>query len=87
MVECYWPGIERDVTVVLDHIARLTGHDGRVASVWPFGCIVVPSEGLALFLFRAPGEAQVQRIGELAEVPFDLVVEAVDMSSVFTTQQ
>jgi len=78
MVECYWPGIEQDADAALRRVSRLTGLAGN-GGVAALGCIIVPSDGLALFLFRAPSEASVRSMSELAEVPFDRVVESINI--------
>ena len=74
MVECYWPGIEQDAGAALERVSRLTGR-----SVVTLGCIMVPADGLALFLFRAPSEASVRLVSQLADVPFDRVVESINV--------
>lgn len=77
VVECYWPGmIDDDVRDTLDRVSHL----GRmpIPSQPPrsLGCIFVPSDGMALFLFEASSEAAVKRVGLLAELPFDRIVES-----------
>lgn len=77
VVECYWPRmIEQEARETLD---RLVGLDGE-ASPEPailLGCILVPSDGMALLLFSALDEEMVTRISRLAELPFDRIVESV----------
>jgi hypothetical protein len=59
----------------------------RVAPLWDagdpadevrsLGCILVPSDGMVLFLFRGPSEDLVRERSENAEVPFDRIVESI----------
>jgi hypothetical protein len=37
----------------------------------------VPADGMALFLFRAPSEDVVRRIGRQSELPFDRIVQSI----------
>lgn len=78
VVESYWPGmVEEDVRNTLDRINDLGGEACDERSMRPLGCVLVPSDGMALFLFHAPSEDAVRRSGRLAEVPFDRIVESV----------
>lgn len=78
VVECYWPGmIEADARNTLDRVLRLGGEAAPGRSLRSLGCILVPSDGMALFLFRAPSEDVVRHFGGVAEVPFDRIVESV----------
>ncbi len=61
---------------------------GRIASaarrdcsreVQLLGCILVPSDGMVLFLFRAPTEGWVKDQSWLSEVPFDRIVESIQI--------
>jgi hypothetical protein len=83
VVECYWPGIdEAQVRDVLTRINR--PRPGTAASrlaVQSLGCILVPSDGLALFLFEGPSAALVDEESAWAQVPFDRIVEAVRIES------
>ncbi len=45
----------------------------------PLGCILVPSDGMVLFLFRAPNEGRVKDQSWLSEVPFDRIVESIQI--------
>lgn len=62
----------------MERVARLLG-EARERDVKSLGCIMLPSDGLALFLFRAPSEARVRSLSNLAELPFDRVVESVNV--------
>jgi hypothetical protein len=77
VVECYWPGmIEDDVRDTLDRVSRIGGVASPERTPQSLGCILVPSDGTALFLFKASSEDAVRRVGRLAEVPFDRIVES-----------
>jgi hypothetical protein len=43
------------------------------------GCILMPSDGMALFLFRAPNEGSVKDQSCLSDVPFDRIVESIQI--------
>jgi hypothetical protein len=78
VVECYWPGLsEEQARDILARIGRVAGEASPREKAWPLGCILVPSDGMALYFLAAPSEAIVRRIGSLAEAPFDRIVEAV----------
>jgi hypothetical protein len=78
VVECYWPEmIEEDARNILDRVVRLTDEASQQEAVRSLGCILLPSDGMALFLFSALSEDMVRRIGGLAELPFDRIVESV----------
>ena len=78
VVECYWPGmIEETARATLDRVVRLEGQAFPGQAVRLLGCIVVPSDGMALFLVNAPSEAVVRHMGGLTEVPFDRIIECV----------
>jgi hypothetical protein len=83
VVECYWPGIDeaevRDVLARVTHLRRGTAASGR--AVRSLGCILVPSDGLALFLFEGPSAALVDEESAWAQVPFDRIVEVVRIGS------
>jgi hypothetical protein len=54
MVECYWPGtIEPKARETLNRVVRLAGEPVPEKAVRCLGCIYVPADGMALFLFRA----------------------------------
>jgi hypothetical protein len=78
VVECYWPGvIEQEARAILDRVVRLGGQALPGQTVRWLGCILLPSDGMALFLFNAPSEAVVRHIGGQTEVPFDRIIESV----------
>lgn len=78
VVECYWPGmIEEDARIILDRVIQLGEEASPGRSVWSLGCVLMPADGLALFLLTAPSEDTVRRAGQLVDVPFDRIVESV----------
>ena len=78
MVECYWPGtIEQKAPESLNRVVRLVGESVPGEAVRFLGCILVPADGMALFLFRASSEDIVRRIGRLSELPFDRIVHSI----------
>jgi hypothetical protein len=44
--------------------------------VRPLACILVPSDGMALFLIDGPSEASISEAGRLIQLPFDRIVES-----------
>ena len=78
MVECYWPRtIEQKAPESLKRVVRLVGEAVPGESVRLIGCIIVPADGMALFLFGASSEDIVRRIGRLSQLPFDRVVRSI----------
>jgi hypothetical protein len=80
MVECYWPGtIEPRGPESLNRIVRLVGQAVPGEAARFLGCILVPADGMALFLFRASNEDIVRRIGRVSELPFDRIVHSIQI--------
>jgi hypothetical protein len=78
MVECYWPGtIEPKGPERLSRAVRLVGEAVPGECVRYLGCILVPADGMALFLIRASSEDVVRRIGRQSELPFDRIVQSI----------
>jgi hypothetical protein len=76
IVECYWPRISGEETWdIRDRL--LSVNRAMPHGVRSMGWILVPSDGLALLLFSAPNEDELKRVGRLAEIPFDRIVESV----------
>ena len=61
----------------LSRVAPPPVSDGNADEVESAGCILIPSDGMALFLFRGASEDLVRDRSENAEVPFDRIVESV----------
>jgi hypothetical protein len=77
VVECFWPDMTEALAVeALRRIASASATGSRADAVLPLGCILMPSDGLALFLFSGRLEA-VRTVSRDAELPFDRVVESV----------
>jgi hypothetical protein len=78
MAECYWPGpLDEKAPEVVNCAVQLAGEAVPGTAVRFLGCVLVPADGMALFLFRASSEDMVRRIGGLCELPFDRIVHAV----------
>jgi hypothetical protein len=78
VVECYWPElIEQEARDTLERIACLSAEASPGRAVRSLGCILIPSDGLALFLFSASDVDAVRHMRLLSEVPFDRIVESV----------
>jgi hypothetical protein len=78
VVECYWPEITEDL--VRETFGRIASgaRRGSIAEVAKLlGCILMPSDGMVLFLFRAPNESLVKEQSRLSELPFDRIVESI----------
>jgi hypothetical protein len=76
LVECYWPGIESDCLRASERVSRLVGEQDP-ADRSGGGCILLPSDRLALFLLQAPSEVEVEALGRRAGMPLHRVVEAI----------
>jgi hypothetical protein len=80
VVECFWPDIsERQAAHALAGIARTQETVDAPDRVRPLGCILVPSDGLALFLLAGRSAAAIRAAGELTQLPFDRIVESVPL--------
>jgi hypothetical protein len=79
-VECYWPEITEElVRLTFGRIAS-AARRGSIAEVAkPLGCILMPSDGMVLFLFRAPTAGLVKEQSWLSELPFDRIVESIQI--------
>jgi hypothetical protein len=78
VVECYWPGItEQEANEALAGLAGARGHAATSNQVRPLSCILMPSDGIALFLLSSPSAADVREAGELIQLPFDRIVESL----------
>jgi hypothetical protein len=80
IVECYWPAVTEElVRMTFGRIASATRQDATAEGVQLLGCILMPSDGMVLFLFRAPTESSVKDQSGLSEVPFDRIVESIQI--------
>jgi len=74
MVECYWPEMTEDrVRQVLERVTRTESQHAQ-PQVRPLGSLLVPSDGLVIFLFDGTSAA-IRDAAKTAEVPFDRIVE------------
>jgi hypothetical protein len=79
MVECYWPEMTADrVREVLERVASTESQHGQ-PGVRPLGSLLVPSDGLVIFLFDGTSAA-IRAAAKIAEVPFDRIVEVHHIS-------
>jgi hypothetical protein len=78
VVECYWPGItEEQVRHALALVGRVRNGVGTVEPVRRLGCILVPSDGMAIFLFQAASALRLSETAQQAGLPFDRIVESI----------
>ena len=77
VVECYWPGItEKQARDALASVTESQEAAGTSDQVQPIGCFLIPSDGMALFLFAGPSAEMVKEAGKLTNLPFDRIVES-----------
>jgi len=75
MVECYWPGItEAQVREILER-PGLAGHPPGQREIHLLGSLLVPSDGMVIFLFEGASPSAIREAASLADVPFDRIVE------------
>jgi hypothetical protein len=78
IVECYWPGItEEQVRHALALAGRAENEGGTGETVGHLGCILVPADGMAIFLFWATSAHRLAEIAQQAGLPFDRIVESI----------
>jgi hypothetical protein len=70
---------EEQVREALSRVAPSWVTRNPVDTVRSLGCILVPSDGMVLFLFRGPSEDLVRERSSRAEVPFDRIVESIQI--------
>jgi hypothetical protein len=69
--------IEDDLRNTLDRVGHLREEPSQMKTPRYLGCIFVPSDGMALFMFEADDDDAVGELSWLAEVPFDRIIESV----------
>ncbi len=75
MVECYWPGItEAQVREILER-PGLAGRPPGQREIHLLGSLLVPSDGMVIFLFEGASSSAIREAASLADVPFDRIVE------------
>jgi hypothetical protein len=67
------------VRLALARIGRPSSDTALRDPVRSLGCIMVPSDGLVLFLFRGPSAGAIRDRSEESAVPFDRIVEAIQI--------
>ena len=78
VVECYWPGItEEQVRHAPALIGRVSTEEESPEPAGRLGCILVPADGMAIFLFRAPSALRLAETAQQAGLPFDRIVESI----------
>ena len=86
VVECYWPDIsEHQARAALAGLGQVRDADGTPDGVWPLSCILVPSDGLALFLSAGPSADVIRDVGQQIQLPFDRIVKSISIAAVTTT--
>ena len=76
MVECYWPEItEKQARGALTSVTQSQNASGASDQVQAIGCFLIPSDGMAIFLFVGPSADMVKEAGKLTNLPFDRIVE------------
>lgn len=79
VAECYWPQVTEELAkTTFRRIAAAAARQGS-REAQPLGCILVPTDGMVLVLFRAPNEEWVKNQSSLSEVPFDRIVESIQI--------
>ena len=78
LVECYWPGVDREQVAVAAHRAPAAASElrGSGRKVEFLGAILVPTDETVFCLFEGR-KADVRAVCEQAEVPFERVLESL----------
>ena len=81
IAECYWPDIRTEVVTELVSQAQTSAAaiTGRGEPVTLTGSIVVPEDEIVFLLFEADSAESARRVCEEAGVPFDRIVESIEM--------
>jgi hypothetical protein len=78
VVECYWPRITPAQAMhALGSTGCTEGATSARATARALGCILVPSDGMAIFLFESPSSSELLEAARKAELPFDRIVESI----------
>jgi len=75
LVECFWPGVTRELVEAANARARTAALHS--ASLRFLGSLLVPGDEVVLFQFTAASSEDVVRTSREAELPFDRVAESV----------
>ena len=78
IVECYWPRITHaQAKHALCSTGRTENATTTRAPTRALGCILVPSDGMAIFLFESPSSVELLDAARKTELPFDRIVESI----------
>jgi hypothetical protein len=78
IVECYWPGITHaQAKHALYSTGRAENATATEAPARALGCILVPSDGMAIFLYESPSSVELLEAARKTDLPFDRIVESV----------
>ena len=78
IVECYWPGITHaQAKHALCSTGRTENATATRAPTKALGCILVPADGMAIFLFESPSSVERLDASRKTELPFDRIVESI----------
>ena len=78
IVECYWPGITHaQANRALCSTGPTENATATRAPARALGCILVPSDGMAIFLFESPSSVELLEAARRTELPFDRIVESI----------
>jgi hypothetical protein len=82
VVECFWPGVTPAQAEAAAERAEASAVRLRAdaAEVRFSGSILVPDDETVFFLFDGASAAEVRRAAELAELPFERVLESLQLA-------
>ncbi len=75
LVECFWPGVTREMVEAANARARAAALQG--ASLRFLGSLFVPGDEVVLFEFSGTSSEEVVRASREAALPFDRVAESL----------
>jgi hypothetical protein len=83
VAECYWPGVTRDDLAQLD--ARVLASVDRKSRVRErvryLGALLLPTDEVVFCLFDAPSADAVEVVARRANIPFDRILQSVNIPS------
>jgi Protein of unknown function (DUF4242) len=82
LVECYWPGLTREIVEAVDARARAQAAEQVPPAIRYLGSVLVPGDEVVFFEFEASSPEEVARASADAGIPFDRVVESVRVTPV-----
>lgn len=75
LVECFWPGVTREMVEAANARARAAALPG--GSLRFLGSLLVPGDEVVLFEFSASSSEEVVRASQEAALPFDRIAESL----------